>query len=194
MPRCCHYYTGSVVPRCVCIIICAVSLSPFIFNEQWDCVAPLNRESISQHIKALFTASGCVDCAVKRLLMMRHGSPSPLPIPQKVGDGQSEVGRGKEGWRVWRRENTREPFSIHNTVSARQWGLTAGAEVSVGFINMRLICRYSAIVVCVCVLMYTCVYVSMHMYIGNYVTFWPMFEWKIGWMKVVQSIYFHRIK
>lgn len=29
--------------------------------------------------------------------MMQHGSPSPLPIPQKVGDGQSEAGRGKEG-------------------------------------------------------------------------------------------------
>lgn len=146
MPDCCHHYTGSAVPRCVCIIIWAVSLSPFIFNEQWDCAAPLNRESISQHIKALFAASGCGERAAKRRLMMRRDSLSALPVPQKVGDGQSDVCVCGEGG------DTREPFSIHNTVGAKRWGLTAGAEVSVGFISMRLACRfYSPTVSCGCI-------------------------------------------
>ncbi len=97
--------------------------------------------------------------------MIRRGSLSALTITQRVGDGQDEVrrerrvkqkGRSRDG-----REDAREPFSTHNTVSVRQWGLTTSARVSLGFISMRLYRRtlwcysntsvHASVCVCVCV-------------------------------------------
>lgn len=56
---------------------------------------------------------------------MRRGALSALTITQRAGDGQNEVRRertrkGKKGKRKDGREDAREPFSTHNTVSVRQ--------------------------------------------------------------------------
>lgn len=56
---------------------------------------------------------------------MRRGSLSALTITQRAGDGQNEVRRerrreGKIGRSRDGREDARESFSTHSTVSVRQ--------------------------------------------------------------------------
>lgn len=106
--------------------------------------------------------------------MMRRDSLSALPVPQKVGDGQSDVCVYMGGG------DPREPFSIHNTVGAKRWGLTAGAEVSVGFISMRLTCRfYSPTVSCGCRKPHACMFCVLNR--RNYL-FWCTNAPKIEFM------------
>lgn len=134
--RCCLDDAESAVPRCVCInvIISAGSLSPFIFNEQWGCVASINREldrpsSTAHKSPALFIWGA--DCC-ERLLMMCYGYICVLTATPRAGDEQNEVRkrRKKAGPHKGALQH-----SQHCQCEAMR--LNYKCMVSVGFISMR---------------------------------------------------------